>query len=169
MVAKFIAPLLACAAFAVPAAAQSVTGLAQYPAGTGAAVVAGGAVMVPMKNGALRGGQPVMVPPSVTDPLATQPMPSSATGAYTSATIGTTAGTVGATPSVFLDVVNLSSSATVCLGFGAAPTVSGTTCAAGEIALPPLWHRSWEGSFVPADQLYAIASSAATPISIGVK
>ena len=68
-----------------------------------------------------------------------------------------------------LDVVNLSPTATICLNLGAPATISGTTCAAGEISLPPLWHRSWEGAFIPTDALHAIASAASTPASVGAK
>jgi hypothetical protein len=100
------------------------------------------------------------------------PVPNLGTGAYTTVTIGTTsASPILAAGSAYylLDVVNNSVSATVCLNFGAAATISGTSCAAGEITLPPLWHRSWEGSFIPTDALWAIASAASTPASVGAK
>jgi hypothetical protein len=99
------------------------------------------------------------------------PVPNLASGAYGSATIGTSDSIILNAGSAFylLDIVNLSSTATICLSFGAAATISGATCAAGEIALPPLWHRSWEGALIPTDALHAIASAASTPASVGAK
>jgi len=99
------------------------------------------------------------------------PVPNLASGAYSSATVGTSDLPILSANSAYylLDVVNLSSSATVCLNFGVAATISGTTCAPGEIALPPLWHRSWEGALIPTDALHAIASAASTPLSVGAK
>lgn len=99
------------------------------------------------------------------------PVPNAGVGAYVSATIGASDVIVLAagTGAYFLDVANLSATATICVSFGAAATISGSQCAAGEIALPPLWHRSWEGSFVPTDAVHAISSSASTPMSVGVK
>jgi hypothetical protein len=99
------------------------------------------------------------------------PVPNVASGAYASVTVGTVDSTILAanTAFYFLDVVNASATATICLNFGAAATITGTQCAAGEIALPPLWHRSWEGSFVPSDAIHAIASAASTPASVGGK
>jgi hypothetical protein len=95
--------------------------------------------------------------------------PHQASGAYAAATVGTSDQTVlsGATAFYFLDIVNLSPTATVCVNFGAAATISGTACAAGEVTLSPLWHRSWEGTFVPTDAIHAISSAASTPISVG--
>jgi hypothetical protein len=97
--------------------------------------------------------------------------PKASTGAYASATAGASDVTILAANGAqsFLDVVNQSPTQTVCLNFGAAATISGTSCAAGEITLPPLWHRSWEGGFVPSDALHAIASAASTPLSVGAK
>jgi len=99
------------------------------------------------------------------------PVPNAAPGAYVSASIGVadTLILAAAAGAYFLDVANLSSTATICISFGAPATISGSQCSAGEIALPPLWHRSWEGTFVPTDAVHAIASGAATPMSVGVK
>ena len=99
------------------------------------------------------------------------PVPNLGTGAYSSVTVGTSDSTILSTGSAyyFLDLVNLSPAATICLNLGAPATISGTTCAAGEISLPPLWHRSWEGAFIPTDALHAIASAASTPASVGAK
>lgn len=94
------------------------------------------------------------------------------TGSYSSATVGTTDAVIvaAASPATrFLDIYNDSATATVCINFGATATISGTTCAAGEITLPPLWHRSWENSFVPSDAIHAISSAAATPVTVGVR
>jgi hypothetical protein len=97
--------------------------------------------------------------------------PTKGTGAYTSATVGTTDSTIlaASTAVVFLDVVNTSPSATICVNVGATATISGTACAAGEVSLPPLWHRSWEGTFIPTDAIHAIASAASTPATVGAK
>ena len=99
------------------------------------------------------------------------PVPNLATGAYASATVGTTDSTILAAGTAYylLDIINDSPSATICVNFGATATISGTTCAAGEITLSPLWHRSWEGSFIPTDAVHAIASAASTPVSVGAK
>ena len=99
------------------------------------------------------------------------PVPNLATGAYASATVGTSDATILAAGAAFylLDIVNNSSSATICINFGATATISSGVCAGGEITLPPLWHRSWEGSFVPTDSVHAIASAASTPASVGAK
>lgn len=89
----------------------------------------------------------------------------------TPATVGATDSTIVAAGSVFyfLDLVNDSPTATICINFGAVATISGTTCAAGEITLPPLWHRSWENNLVPNDAIHAIASAGATPMTLGTK
>ena len=99
------------------------------------------------------------------------PVPNLGTGAYAAATVGTADSTILAAGAAYylLDVVNLSLTATICLNLGAPATISGTTCAAGEISLPPLWHRAWEGAFIPTDALHAIASAASTPASVGAK
>lgn len=96
----------------------------------------------------------------------------STTGAYSSATVGVSDGALLAAGNGyhFLDLINNSPTATICISFGAsAATITGTTCAAGEITLPPLWHRSWEGIFVPVDAIRAISSVASTPMTIGSK
>ena len=97
--------------------------------------------------------------------------PTTGSGAYSAATVGTSASTIlsASSASKFLDIENASASATVCVNFGGAATISGTQCAAGEITLPPLWSKSWEGSFVPTDAISAIASAGATQVTIGVK
>lgn len=102
--------------------------------------------------------------------------PTVGAGAYAPYTVGTVGAALSApTPTLFLDVHNASASATVCIGGVSAPTISGTQCAPGGTAgswvipLPPGWHKSWENSFVPIDALYAVASAASTPVTIGVK
>lgn len=97
--------------------------------------------------------------------------PVKGSGAYSGATIGVTDSTIlaASTATVFLDLVSDSPTATICINFGSAATITGTTCAAGEYTIPPLWHRSWEGSFIPTDAIHAIASAASTPATVGVK
>lgn len=98
-------------------------------------------------------------------------VPTVGTGAYAAATVGASDSTVlaASTATVFLDLVNDSATATVCINLGATATITGTQCAAGEITLPPLWHRSWEGNFVPTDAVHAIASAASTQVAVGAK
>lgn len=98
-------------------------------------------------------------------------LPTSGAVAYSAATVGASDSTIlaGSTATVFLDLINTSATATVCINLGATATISGTQCAAGEITLPPLWHRGWEGTFVPTDAVHAIASAASTQFTVGVK
>lgn len=97
--------------------------------------------------------------------------PTNSAGAYSAQTVGTSASTiiVASACKVFCDVYNTSSTATICINVGAAATISNGSCAAGEITLPPLWHRSWEGTYVPSDAVSAIASAASTPATVGAK
>jgi hypothetical protein len=92
-------------------------------------------------------------------------------GAYSAATVGTSASTIVAAGAarVFLDLFNTSATATVCINIGATATITGTQCAAGEITLPPLSNKTWEGSYVPSDAISAIASASGTQFAIGVK
>lgn len=92
-------------------------------------------------------------------------------GNYSAVTIGTSSTQVvkPAKAEGFLDIYNDSATATVCCMAGAAATITGTACAAGEITLPALWHRSWENNYVPTDPIYCISSAASTPLTIGVK
>ena len=98
---------------------------------------------------------------------AVTPAPTNAPGVYAAATVGTTASTLLAanTAKVFLDIVNVSPTATLWVSVGGT-AVAG---AAGTIPLPPGWHRSWEGSYVPSDAISCIASAAATSVTIGAK
>lgn len=106
-------------------------------------------------------------------PMAAEAQSTVSPGSYTAnqPTVGVADSTILAANSVFfmLDIYNDSPSATVCINFGATATISGTTCAAGEITLPPLWHRSWENNFIPNDAIHAIASAASTPMTVGAK
>jgi hypothetical protein len=98
------------------------------------------------------------------------------TGSYAGFTVGTTDSTIvpsigsnGSAASRFLDIANLSATATVCINFGAPATIATTTCAAGEIAIGPLGTKTWQNSFVPSDVIHAIASAASTPVTVGVR
>lgn len=69
-------------------------------------------------------------------------------------------------PRIYLRLSNVSPTATVCVSFGtAAATISGTTCAAGEILLPPLCGQDWSTPFAPGYEVHAIASAASTPFT----
>ena len=107
------------------------------------------------------------VPYSASNPIPSGSVPTGGTGSYSAATIGAASGQAVAagTAVVFLDLVNQSATATIACAFGAPAVLNG----AGSITIPPLWHRSWEGSFVPTDAVNCIASAAATPATIGVK
>ena len=100
-----------------------------------------------------------------------QANPSTGTGAYSPATISTTDQTIlaASTAVVFLDLINNSQSATICINFGATATIAAGVCAAGEVTLPPLYHRSWENVFVPTDAIHAVASSAGVPAAVAAK
>jgi hypothetical protein len=88
-----------------------------------------------------------------------------ASGAYSGTTVGTTAAVVLAanTAHAYLDIVNQSSTATIACNFGGTAVINGP----GSITIPPGWHRSWEGFFVPTDAVSCVASAANTPITIG--
>ncbi|HWY14439.1 MAG TPA: hypothetical protein VNX86_04775 [Rhizomicrobium sp.] len=116
------------------------------------------------------------VPQQVDDgahPMPSGAQPTKGTGAYAPATVGTTDSTIlaASTAAVFLDLVNNSSSATICVNIGTTATINGSQpyCPAGEITLPPLWHRSWDGTFVPTDAIHAIASATSTAATVGAK
>jgi len=84
------------------------------------------------------------------------PAPYSATGKYHNATVTTSSAPLSAAATrVYLDIVNQDSSATLTCNAGSAAVVGG----AGSIDIPPKWHRSWEGVFVPADAINCISSS----------
>lgn len=88
--------------------------------------------------------------------------------AYQAYTIGTTAVSVipSGHPTIFLDFVNDSTTATIaCAPSYATPAIG----AAGSITIPPQWHRSWEGSFIPSDIWSCVASAASTPVTVGYK
>lgn len=104
------------------------------------------------------------------------PTPVNSAGNYSPATVGSTPSTIVAALSsgtrTIVDVRNLSASATVCLSLGGTATISGSTCAAGEIPLGPGGDQAWPiggSTFVPADAISAIASGAGTPLTVGVK
>lgn len=98
-------------------------------------------------------------------------IPVSSNANYSAVTVGTSSASILSPfqANIFLDVYNDSATATVCCAFGAAATISGTACAAGELSLPAGWHRSWENNYIPADQLFCIASAASTPVTLGYK
>ena len=98
------------------------------------------------------------------------------TGSYAGLTVGASdsiivpsIGNNGTAASRFLDIQNESATATVCINFGAAATITGTACAAGEITIAPLGSKTWQNSFVPSDVIHAIASAASTPVTVGVR
>ncbi|HEY1805999.1 MAG TPA: hypothetical protein VGG45_16115 [Terracidiphilus sp.] len=97
--------------------------------------------------------------------------PTNSAGAYSGVTVGTSSGSIlaASTAKVFADFHNQSPTATICISTTNPATITGTACAAGEITLPPLWDKSFEGTYVPSDQWFAIASAASTPLTVGAK
>lgn len=125
---------------------------------------------VPTGNGTNTNGcQPVTAenPLPISGTFSATSTPTNASGAYSSATVGTSSAQVlaASTAKTLLDIVNESTTATIACALGATAVING----AGSITIPPGWHRSWEGSFVPSDAVNCIASGASTPISIGAK
>lgn len=91
-------------------------------------------------------------------------------GAYSAVTVGVADSTILAAGGAanYFELWNNSPTATVCLNFGAAATISGTACPAGEVTLPPLFH--WQPEMIlPQDAIHAIASAASTPMTLGAK
>jgi hypothetical protein len=106
-------------------------------------------------------------PLHVTGAVTTTTAPAKGTGAYAAATItnSSTLALAASTAVVFLDIVNESATATIACNFGGTAVING----AGSITIPPNWHRSWEGSFIPTDALNCISSVASSAASIGAK
>lgn len=108
-------------------------------------------------------------------PLPTTAVPSGGAGVatYSPLTLGTSDAVVVSSATGYVDIFNVSNSATVCLAFaGVTATISGTQCSAGEYSLPPLWRHSWpEGGsgVLPGFPIHGIASAAGTQVSVGVK
>lgn len=88
---------------------------------------------------------------------------------YAANTVGTSESTILTTRAGnnSLDIVNNSQTATICINFGATATISNGVCAAGEVTIPPLWHREWTAPFVPYGAVHAISSADSTPVSVG--
>lgn len=97
----------------------------------------------------------------------------SGVGTITGATIGTTSAQVlpAVSARTILSFWNLSSSAIVCLNPGtSAATITGSTCAPGEIPVGPGANvAAGAPGFVASDAFQGIASAAATPLTIQAK
>lgn len=94
--------------------------------------------------------------------------PATSAGNYAAKTItnsSTEALAAAAGGRVFLDIINESASATIACALGATAVING----AGSITIPPLWHHSWDGSFVPSDAVNCISSVASSTATIGAK
>lgn len=106
-----------------------------------------------------------------TIPFSGSVAPTNSSGAFTAVTVGTSSSSAiaAAACKVYCAIYNNSQTATICINFTSAATITGTVCAAGEITLPPQWHQSWEGSYVPSDAINVIASAASTPATAGAK
>lgn len=93
--------------------------------------------------------------------------PASSASNYTSATVtaSSTQMLAAATTRAFLDLFNASTTATIACNLGGTAVING----AGSITIPPGWHYSWDGTYVPADAVNCIASAGSTPMTIGSK
>lgn len=85
-------------------------------------------------------------------------------------TVGTTSPAASSTAKArrYLGIFNQSATATVYVGFDAAPVAAAT---AGQLTLLPatganLSSVQWNGSYVPANAIWLIASAAATPVTL---
>jgi len=85
-------------------------------------------------------------------------------------TVGTSSSQAMAQTSsrAYLDIVNNSYYATICINLGSAASISGTQCSAGEYTLLPLQSKKFDGSFVPSSSIYLISSLDSTPVTITV-
>lgn len=102
--------------------------------------------------------------------------PLTGTGAYPQVNVGTSSSVIVAasTATTFIDITNVSATATVILSIGGTPTITGTQGGGtgGLISLPPGWHKSFPdpaGGYLPTDAISAISSAASTPVTVGVK
>ncbi|HEV2303336.1 MAG TPA: hypothetical protein VGR91_17350 [Stellaceae bacterium] len=156
MVRQFVAALTLCLSASV-AFAQS-----QFPTPAPNSVVRGTVMLIP--NGQSLGGQPVMAPPTATNPLPIQQNPSSGSGSVTAVTLGTISTQVLAavTSRKFLSIDNESASAAIACALGTAAAIN----AAGSFTIEPGWTRTWDGSFVPSDAVNCIAASGSTPVTV---
>lgn len=81
----------------------------------------------------------------------------------TAATVGTSSGQASAARQrKFLMLANPSATSTVWIGFGVTAVASGPGC----IALPPGTNIKFDQTYVPSDQINAIASGASSPLTI---
>lgn len=96
--------------------------------------------------------------------------PTAASSPFSGAVIGLSPSLVIAsgTAKTFVDIVNDSSMSSnvyvACANTSGAAVVYGS----GAITLPPLWHRSFEGSFIETANWYCVASASGTNITYGV-
>lgn len=156
MARRSLAALVLCLS-AGTALAQS-----QFPTPAVNSVVRGTAILIP--NGQSIGGQPVMAPPSPTNPMAIQQNPASASGSVLGATVGTSSTQVLAAAAArkFLAIDNESTTAAIACAFGATAALN----TAGSFTIEPGWTRTWGGSFVPSDAVNCIAASGSAPVTL---
>lgn len=156
MARQFVAALALCLCAGV-AFAQS-----QFPTPAANSVVRGTAILVP--NGQTVGGQPVMAPPSATNPMVTQQAPASGSGSVAAATVGTSSTQLlpPASSRKFLAIDNESTSAAIACALGTTAAIN----TAGSFTIEPGWTRTWSGSFVPSDAVNCIATVGATPVTV---
>lgn len=101
--------------------------------------------------------------------LSVTPLANSGAGAYSAVTIGTSAATILAANAAkeFVQIVNASPSATICINIGGTAAFAGAGCAAGSIPITPFGSWTREGNFIPSDAISAIASAGSTPATLG--
>ncbi len=93
--------------------------------------------------------------------------PASASGKYSSATVGATSAQLLASSvsaRVFLDIINQSATVAIACRVGAsAAVVNG----AGSINIPANSHHVWENSFVPQDAVQCISATGTVNVTVG--
>lgn len=93
--------------------------------------------------------------------------PTNSSGSFAAATITNSSVqyVAAAAAHTILDIKNESTTATIACAFGATAAIN----TAGSYTIPPGWHRSWEGSYVPSDAVNCISSAATSPATIEAK
>lgn len=152
-------------ALAIAACGQTAVAQSQFPTNAPASVVPGTAMLIP--NGTTSGGQPVMAPVGIANPMPVVALPSNGAGSASGLTVGITSSQALGAAVIgrkFLAIDNESTTATVACAFGAPAAIN----AAGSFTIPPGFTRTWDGTFVPNDAVSCIASAGATPVTIEV-
>lgn len=124
-------------------------------------------VTIPANGQISKSCNPIMStnPMPVTGTISATTTPAKASGAYSAATItnSSTQALAASATRGFLDIKNESSTATIACRLGGTAALN----TAGSLTIPPNWHYSWDGNFVPSDAVNCISSAASSPATIG--